>query len=1426
MKLKCKINEKIYDIVQGCSFTDNYEETLDSGTIILSQIPKIEDLDPYDDVFIWDSEKFDFDGFQNYEIIIHPAATNENDYKNDFQVHDNQDTTFEIYVNANTISQIIETISNENSKKETKINFYTIIGNSPLIPEIVGLPISMSFSASVIDGKLTLKNETYPNGTVTLSNTDLTVETTFFVPKEIIFSMDKGGGYYCYSQIIETEGPDQNYMSELGFDKFYIKEVIPESKIKKYKKTIYNGFYKHMLIDQFSYEMLNTVDFKTGKGVHDIEPLYNYTIQLFSEIKAMEKIILPNISVTQSLNVNKKKTIYQYICDFLEMYSPKIKVVDDAKNKTWKYEQKYHIGEEMKEIFDYNYPQDFTLNTPTLRELITTLMKTKNMIPYVTDNLVYGLDITQRTGEFNLNLGDINFITGSKTSDNYANTLRTEYQQALSSKSTCRSVEYVGLRNSSESLMTLDNMRLELSYPIYKINSVKLCYFNKAEISDIERPESTKNYGYNLIEQDITPLILLDSIRNMLPDDWESVDEELYDLQSLDQLSKLKFCTIGYSQGSNYISGWGQRYTYFQKVFLKWYEPQKTVIENILAAVQSIHPQGNVVSIEEIYKNFNENMILLRNNEHISPFSAKSENFAEGILTRLFQSASQSSMPLFFKSLLFKVDYEAYYNGTIVHSKAQDNKDDICSTDNQASSLALLEEDGLAKIEKLNRFGNVGYQIMGRYTNKFYNYDYIQPLGSVLNIHSDNDIVIYSREYSIWDNEIVVRYSGMKDHVLKNFYTSVFAKYRLYNVMGTDESVQRNENIYTLTLLSKDEQYYESEIQQYYSTSMLDYINRTVVAAFEPNVYITEDKEELVVNKNSELNICYIEINGAKYACDFFRVVSGHTLSFNFKMFDNASMGVYISVPSPFSELKSEDVGKFFDWQVTNDYTGSKQQWYMTVDDEETGFTKDMTFCVGTVDYGERFNNDIKIVGENDTIKKTIKDKYENSIFTMPKVNYSSEQPFVKISKRINKDNKETINMTIENELLSKNDDIIVSNYLLHLSNIDNHKYIKNDDKDLSYYNNYLAQEYNISSLIYALDSSQKHSYYSVIEISKEIYKKGFIKGRKLSGKIGNINQAVSVTGGSYNYVRIAGWEFAFEAIDEVTDDYFDVSGSQTVYMRDNASSNYYYRTTKEVIRFRKTSTLGSTGRNEYGIEDYYGSQSGYYHCHQKNIYGYETFLYYGRRIKVGNLITTGWEVGSGHYHFLQDDQCSTSPFTLLRNEGTMEFNTFNRPPDSPRTSSMLLKPGKDSGLVKDQTVIKTMFIRLSDSNMSKTIEYEEYKQNEITMSDLKVSDIIKFKQDPEKDNPYIYIDLSNINNLDNIKSVQYWYWDTNTSSYHFVFGVNITDEDKIKKYIKVYISVLTKKDTRVYDKKHNVVGNSLNYVKSTKKFGKEQYYE
>ena len=64
MELKCYINGVEYssNLVQGLSFTEEYNETLDSGTIIINGINKLEDLKPYDDVFIYEG---DFKGYGN-----------------------------------------------------------------------------------------------------------------------------------------------------------------------------------------------------------------------------------------------------------------------------------------------------------------------------------------------------------------------------------------------------------------------------------------------------------------------------------------------------------------------------------------------------------------------------------------------------------------------------------------------------------------------------------------------------------------------------------------------------------------------------------------------------------------------------------------------------------------------------------------------------------------------------------------------------------------------------------------------------------------------------------------------------------------------------------------------------------------------------------------------------------------------------------------------------------------------------------------------------------------------------------------------------------------------------------------------------------------------------------------------------------------
>lgn len=65
MKLSCIINGKKYtSITQGCTFSDEYSEALDSGTIILNHIGKIE-VKPYDMIYIFNEDK----SFEKWMLI-------------------------------------------------------------------------------------------------------------------------------------------------------------------------------------------------------------------------------------------------------------------------------------------------------------------------------------------------------------------------------------------------------------------------------------------------------------------------------------------------------------------------------------------------------------------------------------------------------------------------------------------------------------------------------------------------------------------------------------------------------------------------------------------------------------------------------------------------------------------------------------------------------------------------------------------------------------------------------------------------------------------------------------------------------------------------------------------------------------------------------------------------------------------------------------------------------------------------------------------------------------------------------------------------------------------------------------------------------------------------------------------------------------
>lgn len=119
---------------------------------------------------------------------------------------------------------------------------------------------------------------------------------------------------------------------------------------------------------------------------------------------------------------------------------------------------------------------------------------------------------------------------------------------------------------------------------------------------------------------------------------------------------------------------------------------------------------------------------------------------------------------------------------------------------------------------------------------------------------------------------------------------------------------------------------------------------------------------------------------------------------------------------------------------------------------------------------------------------------------------------------------------------------------------------------------------------------------------------------------------------------------------------------------------------------------------------------------------------------------------------------------------------------------------------------------------MKKTLVYSEFAQ--LNTSTLAVDSVFSLKEH-ENGTISIRTDLAQVPST--TKSIQYWYFDQVDNCYKFVFGVNAVSSDFERGYIDIYMSLLSKRDTRVYDTLHNLIGSNYNYVAtgSDKSYGK-----
>ncbi len=837
-------------------------------------------------------------------------------------------------------------------------------------------------------------------------------------------------------------------------DVFIYSFTDPEYKFKGYPFDSDNPrpkFYKHLLVDQFTEEVLRL-------GDREEDGRYKYKIELMSETKKLETIQLPNISVTQPIK-GEKRSVYKYAEIFVNLYSPTYKKAVYKANgdnsavvisNEWADAVRYTLAPELKNIFDNVYSPDFVLNTPSLRALLSKLFLVKDMIPYVQDDVIYAMDISKRGNKFDANPKYVNIITGSRTSDNHCDNLRRNYTDALSRDRSCRSVEYVGFRNSDNALMTIANMRLELGMPIYKINKIYLCYYKNIKVNYLGAKDSALaskgvEDGVMLCKQDISKLVKLNTERNLLSQDWENLQEE-NPPQSVDDMAKYKFCTVGYDIGSKYITGWGDIYTY--PTF--WNDNKYTAVQNIVSKMDYFYPFG-------IY---DEPYVANQFGEGVSVYSTIDDSFWTSIVTKKY-SQSNGSVDMFFntvesvftnpslklKGLFFIVDYEGFYNGTIVHSK-KNERDDIVINDNASESLTLIEQDAIYQTEKVNRFGNKALQINARYDSFFDSNgnELLQPLASVYESSYEDDVVIYHREYSIFNNCVQCTYYGTKNYVLKNWFTSVYARYRTWNLMSYNESVKRSENEKNYIFWSEKESFYENKAQTLFNNyEKVQYALKEVLSCLSPwTIDNVSGIYEFTID--SKIN-CATILGNTKYEAylaDLNAFVANNSLCFNIKTFDNFSQGVYISQAEPMID-KSDPYGNrilkedwikqpwsYFTNPATSDYSGSKQDYYSLVNN--IGETQNFSFEVGKqtpyiapIDFFKSSNDKTVLSG-------AVTDAY-NHLLKIPN-QWGSKDVKLRVRKDFYKDNKSYMDMTMQVENFSLSKNVVFSPWAMKLSDL------------------------------------------------------------------------------------------------------------------------------------------------------------------------------------------------------------------------------------------------------------------------------------------------------------------------------------------------------------------------------------------------------
>jgi len=395
----CNINKE-YPVVNGSIFNEEYNETLDSATIVLSQVAKedrLSNIKPYDYVRVYD--KSGNTGFDKLYLV-----DNFNEQENNIKEH-----IFGYTINLMSETKILEKIQCPN------------------------LVITHDIKNG-IDTRKTILEKIYEY-------------MVLYVPK-MKYSSD--GINWIYEPVIKFDGLTKNYTKHTEEDETQRQD------------------------ERSFYEVQDAWECEAAVYITDPDVDINTVHVLDYEIVNVEGYNPVEVS-RQTVIVDRaqRKISFFILCD------REPQNVDFYISFSYEYfEYSTIVIKERWKKFDVPCA-DMGFNTPTLRQLLTTLMQQVGCIPIVKNRTLDFLDFQLDAVDFAVN-GDyslnntVNYIRRGLSSDSYVNSLVNISDNVLDSGNEVI-CETLGFRDKQNVLLKQEeNLKLETSLPIYKINKTIL----------------------------------------------------------------------------------------------------------------------------------------------------------------------------------------------------------------------------------------------------------------------------------------------------------------------------------------------------------------------------------------------------------------------------------------------------------------------------------------------------------------------------------------------------------------------------------------------------------------------------------------------------------------------------------------------------------------------------------------------------------------------------------------------------------------------------------------------------------------------------------------------------------------------------------------------------------------------------------------